>query len=147
MWCVQGCRSAGESSAGGQVPEERGTGTVPAPRGCLLPLLGIPHFPTLPPPLAQGMAAVGALVTNTPLLRKGEGFSTCLSAFLNPGQVLCFSRAQPHSSSSGEDPSCLWRWVCSEQHKHLHGTPPSRRQTPGNRTCQHRKEFCLFVAG
>lgn len=54
------------------------------------------QIPTPPPPLAK----VGALVTNTALLGKGEGFSTCLSAFLNPGQVLCFSRAHPHSSSS-----------------------------------------------
>lgn len=32
----------------------------------------------------------------------------CLSAFLNPGQVLCFSRAQPHSSSS-QEPRCWER--------------------------------------
>lgn len=118
-------------------------GIAPAPRGAWFPCWGypVPHSSTTP---CKG--ACGALVTNTPLLRKGEGFSTCLSAFLNPGQVLCFSRAHPHSSSSrdaGEDPSCLWQWVCSEQQKHPCGTPPSRNTDPRKQD----RNVCLFAAG
>lgn len=61
------------------------------PGGFPVPLLGVPSSPLFHHPLQRGPAATGALVPNTALLRTGEGFSTCLSAFLNPGQ--CFSRA------------------------------------------------------
>ena len=123
MWPVQGLKSVGDSSAQHLSALKNGVKLQ------LLRLCRGTRFPCSPTaPLQTGPAAVllGAPVTKASLLRKGKGLSICLSAFLNPGQVLCFSRTQPHSSSSqyrsktgaqmlGADPSCLWQWVCSDQ--------------------------------
>ena len=90
MWPVQGFRSEGDSSAQHPSALENGV-QLPLPQLCVG--TQFPSSPTAPLHTGPVAMLLGALVTKTSLLGKGEGLSVCLSAFLNPGQVLCFSRA------------------------------------------------------
>lgn len=160
MWPVPRLKISGQ--------EQRSAPECPEERGIKLRLLQLrrgTRFPCSPTaPLQTGPAAVllGALATKTSLRRKGEGLSICLSAFLNPGQDLCFSRAQPRSSSSryqsgtgaqvlGDDPSCLWPWVCSDQccrNTSLVNTSlQENKRSQGSWAVSTDRNVCLSAAG
>lgn len=135
MWCVQGCRAVLGTGNGGLE-------LLQLHRGAWFPCWGYPNPHSSTTPCKSG----GPGYKHSPAV-KGEGFSTCLSVFLNPGQVLCFTEHilthLPHGML-GEDPSRLWQWLCSEQQEHLPGTVPSRNTDPRKQHLSAQTE-CLLL--